>query len=143
MQHRILNGNISEDLEILKAVNIDVESKEEAQKIAVDLYDSMLHGVGIAAPQIGINKRIFLIKTPELNEVYVNPVIKSATGKIKHMEGCLSFPAEKYEIKRKAWVEISYLDINFELKEKILIGMEACIFQHEFDHLNGVLIKDI
>jgi peptide deformylase len=100
-------------------------------------------GVGIAAPQVGASKRIILIQTEEGPQSFVNPEIlkKSKDFEIKE-EGCLSVPGIRLNIRRAKEVLIKALDkeerpINIEARD-----LQARVFQHEIDHLNGILFID-
>lgn len=98
-------------------------------------------GVGLAANQVGLDLSLALIEIEDKIFKMVNPCITKKEGKIKFLEGCLSFPGLEVEIERakKAW--ISYLNEYGEPIDLELEGVLAVIFQHEIDHLNGVLIN--
>ncbi|SBS81886.1 peptide deformylase, putative [Plasmodium ovale curtisi] len=106
-------------------------------------------GIGLSAPQVNISKRIIVWnalyeKRKEENErVFINPsIVESSLIKTKAIEGCLSFPNVEGKIERPSIVSISYYDLNGNKHLKILKGIHSRIFQHEFDHLNGVLFID-
>ncbi|PCJ16508.1 MAG: peptide deformylase [Candidatus Cloacimonadota bacterium] len=110
-------------------------------------------GVGLAAPQIGVNERILLIevdnnprysKMPNYKlQVFVNPIIEKVSRKQGYfVEGCLSVPNEWIELKRPKWVRVSWKDQTGRPFKKKLTGVAARIFFHEYDHLEGVLISD-
>lgn len=137
--------------------SLRVPSKEVhkvSQKIKVlvdDLLDTMYaqNGVGLAAPQIGENYRIFVIDVSTGNEplnpiVFINPKIIKKSGACISHEGCLSFPEAFTDVKRYSNVMIKALDRNgrsfvLEAKEGSLL---ARAIQHEFDHLDGILFID-
>ena len=100
-------------------------------------------GIGISAPQIGILKRIIAINTKSGPEVFINPKIRKISKKAGIMEeGCLSFPGLRLKIKRAKEIEIESLN---EAGEKIQNRAEwilSRVFQHEIDHLNGILLID-
>ena len=110
----------------------------------VELAHSMLkmmfenHGIGLAAPQIGINKRIFVMGNPTLSYVCVNPEIISGTGTVKDQEGCLSFPGLWLHVNRYESIKVKYYDVLGKEHERELTGLMARVFQHEHDHLDGV-----
>ncbi len=116
-----------------------------------DLLDTMYaqNGVGLAAPQIGVNYRVFVIdvssdKEPLNPIVFVNPKIIKKSGSIVSNEGCLSFPQAYTDVKRYSDVMVKALDshgrpFTLEAKDGSLL---ARAIQHEFDHLNGVLFID-
>lgn len=106
-------------------------------------------GVGLAAPQIDMSQRIFLIwpdrKKPI--QVFINPeyvkkskkVVETIPGKTNQLEGCLSIPRVWGKVKRHLWVEISYQDEQGQLQVKKFTNFPAVIVQHEMDHLDGIL----
>ncbi|KKQ56752.1 MAG: peptide deformylase [Candidatus Woesebacteria bacterium GW2011_GWC1_38_13] len=107
-------------------------------------------GVGLAAPQIGRNLRIFAMKPKEEITIIVNPTVVSVSKTpkdlmdehIKLMEGCLSLPNLYGPLKRPDNIKINYLDENGEKQTKLFEAFEAQIIQHEIDHLEGVLFTD-
>lgn len=118
-----------------------------------DLWDTMYNadGVGLAAPQIGVSKRIFVVDAHELQPpeeapfkgVFINPQILSADPAcVPHEEGCLSIPGIREKIYRPIGVEVEYYDENFVLHRKHFTGIVARIIQHEYDHLIGQLFID-
>ncbi|HEY0827394.1 MAG TPA: peptide deformylase [Bacilli bacterium] len=119
------------------------------QKLFKDMAETMYdaHGVGLAAPQIGISKRVIVVDPGDevtgLIEM-VNPeIIASDDEEVLGMEGCLSIPGINGEVWRKQRITIKGLDRN---GDELLIEAEdflARIFQHEIDHLNGILFTDI
>ncbi len=119
-----------------------------------DLKDTLLaqkdpEGIGLAAPQIGKNVRVFVIKPKDKISVIINPEILSV-GKPKSskkekpnlMEGCLSLPHFYGPIKRPRKIKIKFINEKGEQEVKEFTGLEAQIIQHEIDHLNGVLFID-
>ena len=102
-------------------------------------------GVGIAAPQIGISKRIF-IASPNAKEgeemAFINPVIFKATGEQIGLEGCLSLPDVSGEVRRAKTIEFEYLDTGGKKRQGKATDFLARIFQHELDHLDGKLLID-
>jgi len=95
---------------------------------------------GLAAIQIGYNKRICIIRNNEQWLVIKNPIIKSkSTNKSIHMEGCLSLDGEK-EVERSIHIDLLYTDRNNKIKSIRLSGIIAFAAQHEIDHMNGVSI---
>ena len=107
-------------------------------------------GVGLAAPQIGRNFRIFAMKPKDDITIIVNPIVVSVSKTpkdlmdehIKLMEGCLSLPNLYGPLKRPDNIKINYLDENGEKQTKLFETFEAQIIQHEIDHLEGVLFTD-
>lgn len=104
-------------------------------------------GVGIAAPQVGIHKRIIWVqrfdKEGEPWELYFNPKIISCSGeKVAGMEGCLSIPGRSDTVFRQQQIIVAYDLITGEHVEERVEGFSSVIFQHEIDHLNGILYLD-
>lgn len=130
---------------ILRKQSRVVDSFDEKLHILLDdmaetMYDA--DGVGLAAPQIGILKRIIVIDVgDELIEV-INPEIIDSKGEQKGVEGCLSLPNESGKVTRPQWVKVKGL--NRYGKEIIIEGTDllAVAFCHEIDHLNGILFID-
>lgn len=102
-------------------------------------------GVGLAAPQVGIAHRLFVMNAtgkPEDDRVYVNPELFDLTGSEEGEEGCLSLPEINAMIDRAKTLRIVAKDVEGNPIEQAETGYIARIWQHEFDHLNGVLITD-
>ena len=129
--------------------NVDTVGKEE-QKLMDDMLDTMYaaNGIGLAAIQIGIPKRIIVMdlskKEGEKEPLYfVNPIIiERNTDKSTYEEGCLSVPNQFAEIDRPSKCDVEYLD--YQGKKKLLKaeGLLATCIQHEMDHLEGILFID-
>jgi peptide deformylase len=102
-------------------------------------------GVGLAAPQVGINERLFVMNhtgQPGDDRAYVNPELFDITGNEEGEEGCLSLPGITALINRGQALRIIAKDVEGNPIEQTESGYIARIWQHEFDHLNGVLITD-
>lgn len=100
-------------------------------------------GVGLAATQVGLDGSFFVAKTEEKFIKVINPKILSVSKKTKtYFEGCLSTPDIWGEVKRHIGIKVSYLDESGKTITKPLQGVLAWIFQHEIDHLNGILFQD-
>ena len=99
-------------------------------------------GIGLAAPQVGVNTRIFVIATDSLDVVVINPKIIKVSGGEVMEEGCLSIPHLLVDVKRPTTIWAEFTDEYNRTMEARLSGLEAKVFQHETDHLNGVLIID-
>lgn len=104
-------------------------------------------GVGLAAPQIGVSLRLFVVDTagedePSALRVFINPEIVAREGKITWEEGCLSFPGVHEEIERSAQVTVRATNERGERVELTAEGLLAVAVQHENDHLDGVLMVD-
>lgn len=147
---------IQADSAILRTPSVDLGPKELDSPELQTLLAKMLHtvtdpsqdGVGIAAPQVGINRRIILVqrfdKPGEPFEGYVNIRVDSLAGEIvTGREGCLSVPGLRGLVKRHSKIGISYTDISsHERVAEEVEGFTAVIFQHECDHLDGTLYVD-
>lgn len=112
-----------------------------------DMAETMYHanGVGLAAPQVGILRRVIVVDP--LDDItglvkLVNPEIIEADGEQIGVEGCLSVPNFNATVKRPEHVKVKYLDENGEEKIWDAHGFPAVILSHEIDHLNGILFKD-
>ena len=102
-------------------------------------------GVGLAAPQVGVSLRLFVANPtgkPEDDRVAVNPQLVNADGSEAGEEGCLSLPKIRAEIERALTLTLRAQDVDGRPYEVTATGFEARIWQHEFDHLNGVMIID-
>lgn len=95
-------------------------------------------GVGLSAPQIGINKRIFIMGNQDLLVACINPEIISSEGNIKELEGCLSFPNLWLHVNRAKKILAKYYQVDNTVKEAELSGLMGRVYQHELDHLNGI-----
>jgi len=132
---------------ILRAVCQEVDDSVISRNIATSLSEylsKMLSAVGVAAPQVGLNMRMFcMLDNNGSLLTIINPQILKREGLLPFSEGCLSIPQvyAKTEVRAK-YLTASYYDENFNLKTKTFNGTEAVIFQHEYDHLNGVLFVD-
>src|SRR5690606_21829227 len=127
-----------------------------------NLWDTMYHayGVGIAAPQVGLPIRLFVVDaTPfsededlteeektelkALKKVFINPILKKEEGdEWAFNEGCLSIPDIREDVFRKSDITIEYLDENFEAHIDTYTGLSARVIQHEYDHIEGILFTD-
>jgi peptide deformylase len=97
------------------------------------------HAVGLAANQVGIKARMFVMGNAALEFTCINPeIIEASETEIAADEGCLTFPSLRLKVKRAAEVKVRYIDENLEQKEHVFKGLFARCFQHELDHLNGV-----
>lgn len=123
-----------------------VDFDAELKKLVADMFESMYaaHGVGLAAPQIGISKRLAVIdvsfgEIPEAKLVLVNPEIVHTEGKQTQSEGCLSVPEFREPVTRARVVTVRAKDENGKEYEKTGEDLLARAFLHETDHLNGKL----
>tara|TARA_B100000989_G_scaffold196122_1_gene148124 strand:- start:3362 stop:3940 length:579 start_codon:yes stop_codon:yes gene_type:complete len=146
---------------ILKKKTLEIIKNEsrELKSLIKDLWDTMYNakGVGIAAPQIGISKSIFVAdfsffkdednffenELINMKQVFINPkIIKEKGDNFTYPEGCLSIPNISENVKRKSSLKIKFLDENFSSHEMECSGIIARVIQHEYDHLKGILFTD-
>ncbi|AFM04904.1 peptide deformylase [Bernardetia litoralis DSM 6794] len=139
--------------------------RKNCQEVAFNPTDTTIHyfvhrlfktvrnpnslGVGIAAPQVGINKRIIWVKRFDKIEeempfeVYINPkIIKYSTEVKETAEGCLSIPDRREKVIRPDKITIEYQSLDGKVHQEIVDGFTSVIFQHEIDHLDGILFLD-
>ena len=142
---------LTEPNKILRQVSQPVDSVgDEERKLMKDMLETMYdaNGIGLAAIQIGVPKRIIVMdlsKDGEKKEprYFVNPIIKNKNEKKNtYEEGCLSVPNQFAEIDRPSRCEVEYLDFNGDKKILKADGLLATCIQHEMDHLEGILFID-
>ena len=142
---------ITEPNKILRQISKPVVTVNETeQKLMDDMLDTMYaaKGIGLAAIQIGIPKRIIVMdisKDEDKNEpmYFVNPIIKNKNIKKSiYEEGCLSVPGQFAEVERPSKCEVEYLDYHGQKKVLKAEGLLATCIQHEMDHLEGILFID-
>ena len=137
----------------------------ELENLIENMFETMYAapGVGLAAPQIGLSIRLFIVDSEQLDkeeeekpnngqhqkkeqgirEVFINPNIIEETGKLwPYEEGCLSIPGIREDVQREERVMIEYYDENFEFHKKEFTGITGRIIQHEYDHVQGILFTD-
>ena len=148
---------------VLKAKAEDVsEAYPNLSKLIDDMWETMYasNGVGLAAPQIGLSIRVFVIdaapfasddeldpteaKTLEsFKKVFINPkIIKEEGDSWVFNEGCLSIPDVREDVSRQEQITIQYRDEKFKLHTEIFDGLAAIVVQHEYDHIEGILFTD-
>ena len=136
---------------ILRQISLPVKKVEKEEQILMDdmletMYDAK--GVGLAAIQIGIPKRIIVMDISKDNEknnpmYFVNPIIKNRNLNLsKYLEGCLSLPDQFAEVDRPSSCEVEYLDYNGNKEILKADGLLSTCIQHEMDHLEGILFID-
>ena len=132
----------------IKANPNDIVLKTFVNRLYATVRDSISLGVGIAAPQVGILKNIIWVQRFDKEnfpfEVYLNPVIKTYSDKKQTFrEGCLSIPNRTDTLNARAFsILIAYDTMEAEHKTETIEGFTSVIFQHEIDHLNGILYLD-
>lgn len=142
---------------ILRKVTQEIgKSYPNLRELIDNMFETMYAapGVGLAAPQIGLSIRLFIVdaggyadeKNPELidfKKVFINAQIVEEEGEEwLFNEGCLSFPKLREDIMRKPKIHIQYYDENFDYHNEWFDGMVARIIQHEYDHTDGVVFTD-
>jgi len=143
---------------VLKKKAEEIDEDYPALKTLIDnMFETMYaaQGVGLAAPQVGLPIRLFVVDaTPfaedeedptlaNFKKVFINPIIVEESGdKWAFTEGCLSIPDVREDVLRHANVKINYLDENFLEQEIDLNGLAARVVQHEYDHIEGKLFTD-
>lgn len=133
----------------------------ELQTFIQNMFETMAHanGIGLAAPQVGLDIRLFVVDLTPLAEdedykdiaeelknfkkVLINPVILEETGELwKFNEGCLSIPDIREDVARHETIKIEYFDENFQKHTDTFSDMRARVIQHEYDHIEGILFTD-
>lgn len=141
---------------ILKKVAEDInEDYSELNQLIENMFETMYaaNGVGLAAPQIGLPVRLFIVDASPFSEdnddlkdfkkVFINAHIEEETGeKWSFNEGCLSIPDIREDVSRHKDILISYYDENWELHTNNFTGLAARVIQHEYDHIDGKLFTD-
>lgn len=148
---------------VLRKIGKDVPKDfPKLKELIINMWETMYNakGVGLAAPQIGLPIRLFLVDTspfaddedfsPEeqkklsgFKKAFINAQIEEETGKEwSFNEGCLSIPDIREDIKRKDTITITYVDEEFESHSETYDGLLARVIQHEYDHIEGVLFTD-
>jgi peptide deformylase len=122
------------------------EVTPQIRKMVEDMIETMYDevGIGLAAPQVGISLRLMVVGHEKSGEAkaLVNPVIAEQGGEITAEEGCLSLPGIFAQVKRAEWVRLEAHDLEGNPVSTKARGLAARVFQHEMDHLDGVLFID-
>jgi len=142
--------------EVSKPIPFNEINSSSTKLLVANLFKQMYqhNGLGLAAVQIGFDKAVFVYgfqgknpRYPDLKPieptVVINPKIKHFSNENSdYQEGCLSIRGVRLNINRPELINVEYYDINANLQSKQLSGFEARIFQHEYDHTQGITIKD-
>lgn len=126
-------------------VEVRALSTPEIRSLIADMVETMYsaNGIGIAAPQVGVGKRLCIVETDHGPICLINPVITTASWKkIKDEEGCLSVPGKYGPVMRAKTLHVSALTPEGKTLSFVANGMFARIIQHEVDHLDGILFID-
>ncbi len=135
------------------AQNITHENTPHLPELAADMFETMHHagGIGLAAPQIGLDLRIFVVdgtdseddELEKFKQVFVNPtMLEEFDEEWIYEEGCLSIPTIRENVKRKSKIRIHFFDEHGQEFEREFDGMKARVIQHEYDHIEGILFTD-
>lgn len=131
------------------------EGQVDLKKLIADMFETLTaaEGCGLAAPQVGLNYRLFIVDGSDLGEdypdcadfkqVFINPIIvEESKEKSTYSEGCLSLPGISENVIRPKTITINWLDENFEEHEETFTDFKARIVLHEYDHLEGHVFTD-
>ncbi len=128
------------------------ENYPDLKQLISNMFETMYnaHGVGLAAPQVGLPIRLFIVDTGadegdknKFKKVFINAEMIEESGEPwAFNEGCLSIPDIREDVMRKPNIRIRYYDENWELHEDEVTGMPARVIQHEYDHIEGKLFTD-
>lgn len=144
---------------VLRKVSKDIDQDyPNLKQLIDDMFETMYHarGVGLAAPQIGLDIRLFIVDASPFDDddedvpsyknfkkIFINAYITDESGKEwPFSEGCLSIPEIREDVNRLSDIKIKYLDENFVEHEESYNGILARIIQHEYDHIEGKLFVD-
>ena len=145
---KLVKEIITDELKLCdRAVEIDVRTQaEEMREIIKSLKDTMRANnlTSLSAPAIGYNRRIFCIdfKDSEI-KTFINPIIAQAKGMQLSIEKCTSIPDKEYMRPRNNDLMIIYQRPTGQIENRQIVGLSAIVFQHEMDHLDGLLISDV
>jgi len=131
--------------ETIAPIDVEQLGVENLRELAALLHSTRRanRAVGLAANQVGIKARMFVMGNEALEFTCINPeIVDTNETEILYEEGCLTFPSLRLKIKRPATVKVKYLDENLALKEHEFKGIFARCFQHELDHLNGITFTE-
>ena len=148
---------------VLKKIGTDItKDYPKLDELLVNMFETMYNafGVGLAAPQIGLAIRLFLVDTTPFSEdegfteeeknelknfkkVFINAkIIKEEGDEWVFNEGCLSIPDVREDVFRQPTITVEYVDENFKPHKEVFDGLIARVIQHEYDHIEGVLFTD-
>jgi peptide deformylase len=129
----------------------------DLEALIANMWETMYHanGVGLAAPQIGLGIRLFVVDTLQIAEkeketsetgikkVFINAEILDESGALcAYEEGCLSIPDIRGDVDRLPDIRLRYCDEQFQVREEVFNGFNARVIQHEYDHIDGILFVD-
>lgn len=128
-----------------KTVDYDESEIKDLGPLIAEMHATLgkHNGVGLAAPQVGVSRSIFVISIEGINKTFINPAVVTASDRmIVAEEGCLSLPGLRLKVNRPDAVTVTWTDENGERQISDLEGLWARAWLHEFDHLNGIMIDD-
>jgi len=149
---------------VLRKVGVDVDINDPTLKETIaNMYETMYHahGVGLAAPQVGLAIRLFIVDTTPFGDdedlpleeqkllsnfkkTFINAkMLKEEGEEWGFNEGCLSIPEVREDVYRHETITIEYLDEDFNKKTEVYSGLIARVIQHEYDHIEGILFTDL
>lgn len=130
---------------VLRSKSKEVKNiTDKTKELIENMIDSMEaeEGIGLAAPQIGVLQRVIVVEIEDELLVTINPVVITEKGKSIAEEGCLSVPGKNGLVKRAEEVTIKGINPDGQEVKYELVGLKARAFQHEIDHLDGILFVD-
>ena len=137
---------VSEDSKVLRQVAElwDFEKDGDPSELVKAMSKLMVlhNGIGLAAPQCGIAKRIFVMGNSDHLVACINPEIISGSERVREQEGCLSFPDLWMYVERYKDISVEYYNVAGEKVQQEFIGLMARVYQHELDHLNSICFDD-
>jgi peptide deformylase len=128
-----------------KTADVDLEQLDQLSETFAQMYEIMGEsgGVGLAAPQVGLDINVFVMEWMGVRRTCINPVIFEASSETYEAEeGCLSFPGLKLDVARPNWAVVGWFDEKGNPHKSKLVGFEARVFLHEWDHCQGILFTD-
>lgn len=145
---------------VLKKVGAEIDKDyPNLEQLIENMWETMYHanGVGLAAPQIGLAIRLFVVDSEQMmdeddekekgtgvKKVFINAQkVEEGGDPWDFEEGCLSIPDVRGDISRPAQLKLRYLDENFVEKEEVFTGINARVIQHEYDHIDGILFTEL
>lgn len=118
-----------------------VKNEELGKKLLKFMHDN--GGLGLAANQVGLRDRVFVMSVDQNNRIFYNPKIINASDKFTpYLEGCLSYPNESVELDRPDTITLEYQNAEGTYIAEHFSNLEARVIQHEMDHLNGITMHD-
>ncbi len=142
---------LTDNEEPLRLISPPTLLTEDVRDLVRDMKETMLslNGIGLAAPQVGVNLRVIVIQLMSAGKLVgpvqemINPVITHTSEElVSYEEGCLSIPGEYIKLDRPRSIDVKFQTLSGKYKKWHLKGLEARIVLHEVDHLDGVLMSD-